>query len=275
MTRFTASVTVGDTAKADASFIVVDGKGCLIGAEILPLFGHPGRQAVHHFEELTQRPLLARRHQYGDSVPDDLVDSDTWLDVGVPRKAVLTFSPGRGSSPQALGRFLAQCRDAGLVVSVTLWPEMHRFMPAAQYKVLCETYVPVIHANGYTHTFCVSNFAAVTKNACEVFWPGDDLADDVAVVFYPSGLSLAAASQFADAKAKPFGIAEMGVSADGCDSRENASFALYVQEFFAARVRDGLPCTDIIWLSGHRDGDFRMTGAVAETYRLMYDTLIT
>lgn len=279
MTRFTAtaSVTGEHQIAASASFIVTDGRGGLVGAEIVPFPGEHLGDAVADFELLTGRPLLARRQQHGDDIPLSAAGSGIELDRGKPRKSLLTFSPARDSRPADLDRFLGECADLGITAGVEIWPEAHRFMPPAQYRVLCELYVPVIHEYGYAHTFTVSNYAAVTADALDAYWPGAEFADAVGIAYYPAGLSLTKAGEFADRKGVPLGLAEFGVDLDQCAPREGISFLEYIEDFFTRRIREGLPCGDLIWMSGMRDGDFRLMRApeFVAAWQLMYDTLIT
>lgn len=275
MTRFTATVTAGD-ASAQAGFTVTDGRGSLVGACVIPRHESMA-DAISDLTALTQRPLLARRHDYGSEIPADIRGSDITEDYGEARKSVISFTPGRDSSPEALGHFLGQARHYGFVTDVILWPEMHRFLPPAQYKVICQLYVPVIREHGFRHVFSPTNFAAIMKDVMGAYWPGDDLIDSVGMVFYPSGLTLNIAADFADAHGKPFGLAEFGADLGQMDVTEAIGFTDYIQAFFAARIAAGKPCGDLIWLDGIRDGDFRLSqsGALVAAYQRMHDTLIT
>lgn len=278
MTRYTATFTVGD-ASASAPFIVADGHGSLVGAEIIPGDDEDMDDAIADFEILTGRALVVRRHQYGSDVPLVALDSDIGHDQGKARKSLVTFQPGRGTLPSTLGLFLSQCEDLGLVVDVALWPEPHRYMPPLQYQVLCELYVPVIHEFGFTHTFCASNYAAVMDDALEAYWPGGDLADSVGMVYYPSGLSLSKAADFAAAHGKPLGLAEFGVDADATSETDAAGFLDYIEDFFASWISQGQLVSDLIWRSGYcgDDGDFRLRRdpVFVRFYQEMFDTLIT
>lgn len=269
-------MTAGE-ASASAPLVVADGRGSLTGAFIIPEPGQPMDGAIAEFVEFTGAPLYARKHDYGADIPERLQESDSWTDRGTGRKTLVVFRPGAGWVPGRLALFLGLCKAAGLVVDVTLHPEAHHKMHAEQYRVLCEIYVPVIHQYGFTHTFCVSNFAAITTDALERFWPGDEYADSVAVTFYPTGLSLDRAAAFADEHGKPFGLAEFTPDFDRLCERDNMSFLDYTQDFFARRIADGKPCGDLVWLSGCRDGDFRImrNPVFAAAFRKMTETLVT
>jgi hypothetical protein len=279
VTRYEARFTVGD-ATAQASFTVTDGQGSLVGALIAPHDEDDDyRESIAAFECVTARPLLARRFDYGSSIPDDLAVSNTIFDAGRARKSVLTFTPQKGCKPAHLDRFLGSCREAGIVADVAVWPEQHRFMLPVQYKVLCELYVPVIRNHGYRHVFMCTNYAAVVKDAMEAFWPGDGFVDAVGVSFYASGLSLTRAAGFADARGKPFGLSDFGVAHHLLRRHVDDSlvFLEYIEDFFADRISAGKPCWDLIWVDGERDGDFRFTlvPEFVDVYQRMCASLVT
>lgn len=276
MTVRQVTVTIGG-ASATTPMIVTDTGGGLVGAHVWPGEDESTRDAIADLEELTGRPLVARRHDYGRVIPAGIGGTDTDLDAGRARKSVLTFRPGKGCTPELLDQFLGSCQRAGVVADIQLWPEMHRYMPPAQYKVICELYVPVIHDHGYTHTFAVTNYGAIMDGALASYWPGGHLADRIGIVFYPTGLSLDIAAGFADDRGVPLGLAEFGADPGDDGIHEAVRFLDYVHDFFAARKAAGKLIGDLIWFSGVRDGDFRVSRAweFPLAYRRFYDNLMT
>jgi hypothetical protein len=255
-----------------APLVVADG-GLLLGAQLIPGPGQGMGQAITAFTA-SAGPLYVRRHDYGHVNPRFDDGADIVHDIGQGRKSSIVIRPEAGWLPAYLDAYLRSCKQAGLVVDVTLWPEPHRVLSPQRYKVMCEVYVPVIHAAGFTHTFCVSNYAAVTEQALARYWPGDDLADQVAVTFYPSGLSLALAAAFAGDHGKPLGLAEFAPGPGHATRSDNLGFLRYITECFACRLDAGEPCGDLVWLSG---GDYPITAdpAYPEAYRHMRSRLVT
>lgn len=249
--------------------MVSDGNGSVTG--IWTPGAEDERAAATAYSRDAGVPLYARRLDY-DGVPATLSEAGISPELDRGTRLLITVRPGRGSRPAHLASLAAGMRDAGLDAAFAIWPEMHRALRPAQYQVLAELYVPAVHAAGYAHIFCVSNFAAIARDALEKFWPGRDYADGVSVAFYPTGLSLRLAGEFAYSHGVPFGLAEFGVP-DG--SRNSLEFLTYIREVFAdMRVR-GVPSGDLFFLHGVVDGtDFRTSdpGVTAAYARILAET---
>ena len=261
MTRVAVAVRAG-TAEATGTFVIADGTGQRVGV-------WPAGTSAGEFREITGRPVTLRRADFPDRIPLSITDAG--IRPGENTRMFITLYPGRGSSPEQAAMLAGSLRDAGIDAAFAFWPEMHRTLRPAQFQVISELYAPAVRAAGFPVLFCVSNYAAITANALEQFWPGRDFADGVSVSFYPSGLSLKAAARFADGKGIPFGLCEFGVPDD---SYQSLTFLRYIREFFADRAAAGNQNGDLVMLSGVRDGDYTVRSeGVVQAYRDLFDTL--
>lgn len=257
----TVTTAINGQAVSGNGQFTIEGVRGLVGAYINPAIFGAGTtvaQAISRWEAITSRTLTAHRVYYGVNGSSNPMptgpDNQLKADASAGRKSLISLRPPfaspTSSDAQAIDKFLAACKAAGVRAEVALWAEpnnpANQGMTETQFISAFRFYAPVVRAS-YPTVFCTSAYY-VNHNNGNSWYPGDDVTDVIATDLYCSeydgGDRLDNAASIADAAGKPFGVWEFNSSLNQTQAQATKFFG-YLRSYFSARTAAGKPNADL------------------------------
>jgi hypothetical protein len=272
MTVTGSTGTVSDNAHGWTGVVVTytavppgGGAPGLVGAYVNPgMFGTgvTQQQANSLFITETGRSLDVRRVYYPGVPATGQVPADMLADAAAGRKVAISFRPAWNPPTTAdlstLDTFLSNCKAAGLVMDVSLYPEPYGAaqaghvsagMTISQEIAAWQFYAPTV-GQYFPRVFNTSIYSVNHSNE-NAWYPGDAYIDKVVTDIYCSEydggerLDLAASVADSASPAKPFGVWEFNTSTQQTQAQA-VTFYNYLQTYFTARLRAGKANADLI-----------------------------
>lgn len=261
----------------------------MVGAAVTVKTGQTWAAAIAEFEAVSGRPLPVRRC-YDGAPPSSISGSQMKHDVGL-RASVYSIKPTITTPLATLESLAASIAAAGHPCDVIIYHEPVDNMSGPDFVALYQRSQAPFRAAGIPVGPCFTNWScnlpfSDPQSALRNYWPGDGIADFLAIDEYPAGeitstkdavpmdVRTRRVRQFADARGIQLGLTEYGVDA-AWDTSKAERWMRSVTDWADARAAEGRPLRWACYFSSDVGGNFWLsnkpeyTAAYTDAWRIL------